>query len=123
MTTKIWSNNNVLHLISFYRENECLWNIKSELYKRTDIKKKCYKELCQLFDDSEENIKKKFRNLRTAYTTERKKVLLSKKSGSSTDDVYKSHLFYFNEFLFLDATLVFRPTKNNVSFFILVIIN
>lgn len=115
MSSKVWSNADVLKLIAYYRENGCLWNIKSDLNKRNDIKKKCYIELSHIFNETEDNVKKKIRNLRTSYTTERKKVLDSKKSGSSADDVYKSGLFYYDEFNFLDPCLNCRPSKSNVS--------
>lgn len=52
----------------FYQECECLWNIKSNIYKRLNLKQKCYeelnKELKLTVDEIKKKINKKFtRNL------------------------------------------------------------
>lgn len=101
-----------IKLINNYKQFECLWNYKSASYKRIDLKKNAWLQLAKEFGKNVEEVKKKMKYLRTAYVSEKKKVDQSKKSGSSTDDIYRSHLFYFDEFSFLNSVIVLRPTSS-----------
>jgi len=47
-----------------------------------------------------DDVKKKFNSLRTNYRKELKKVNDSYKSGVGLEDIYQSHLWYFNEIHF-----------------------
>ncbi|XP_055839552.1 uncharacterized protein LOC129907397 [Episyrphus balteatus] len=102
-------------LIQMYKDKECLWNYKSHLYKRTDLKKKAWEAMSAVFQKDLNEIKKKIKHLRSAYVAEKKKVEDSMRSGSGLDEIYIPHLYYFNEFNFLDSVIVLRKTNSNFS--------
>ncbi|XP_048111573.1 uncharacterized protein LOC125302447 [Alosa alosa] len=101
-----WSEEKVKRLISFYSGHEYLWNPRAELYKNRDIKKKALQELCQQLTDeltviNEEDVKKKFKNLRTVFTREHSMVLKSNKFGTAADEVYVPKWRYYQVLSFL----------------------
>lgn len=106
-----WFKSDVIKLINLYKKRECLWNINSSLYKRIDLRKKAIEELSQVFRVPGDAIKKKLKYLRTAYNAEKKKIAESYKSG---EEIYVPILFYFNEFTFLDDSIIIKR-KTNVS--------
>lgn len=109
------NKNDVIKLINLYKENPCLWDINSRLYKRHDFKSTAYENISQNMNLPVEVIKKKIKSLRNTYTTEKKKIETSKKSGSGFDELHESCLFYYEEFSFLDGSLVMRKSTNNID--------
>lgn len=107
------SQSDILKLIALYRDEECLWNVNSKSYKLLHIKAKAIRKIANILGCDENCAKKKFKYLRAAYTAEKKKIENSKKSGSGTDEIYKSNLFYFDEISFLDQVIVFRNSVSN----------
>lgn len=103
----------VIKLIALYKQNECLWNINSKLFRRTDIKNNAIRKIATEMGMDEEVIKKKIKNIRTSYTAERKKILNSKKSGAGIDEVKESNLFYYSDMEFLNPCISFRKGQNN----------
>lgn len=69
--------------------------------------------LARNMEKNEDEVKKKIKNLRSAYVSEKRKVESSKKSGSSPEDLYHPHLFYFDEMNFLNSSVMFRKTTCN----------
>lgn len=110
-----WSVAEVFKLLNLYRQFTCLWDIKSRNYKRNDMKRNAWQEIAKNMNKDEEEIKKKVKNLRCAYVAEKKKVETSKKSGSSAEDIYHPHLYYYNEMSFLDSAVMFRKTTSNME--------
>lgn len=104
----------VIDFIRKYKDCECLWNIKSNIYKRLDLKQKCYEELSKQFKMTVAEIKKKIKSLRGTYIAERRKVLEYKPSGSEAISPYEPNLAWYYEMAFLDSVIVFRKSTNNI---------
>ncbi|KAM3600018.1 uncharacterized protein V6R79_015832 [Siganus canaliculatus] len=100
-----WSEAKVQQLISFYSEHNCLWNHKSELYKNKLLRQSLLETLSSLLSDNEtvpfsvEDIKTKFKNLRTVFQREHKSVNLNKTCGS--EDFYLPKWKHYSDLLFL----------------------
>ncbi|CAH1111611.1 unnamed protein product [Psylliodes chrysocephalus] len=106
------------HLINFirkFKESDCLWNVKSRLYKRLDLKQTCYEEISKEFKISVAEVKKKIKSLRGTYIAERKKVLEYHPSGSgATEEPYEPNLHWYSEMNFLDSVIIFRKSTDNI---------
>ncbi|KAM9840949.1 uncharacterized protein ACBR49_014474 isoform 2-T2 [Aulostomus maculatus] len=100
-----WTEAKVQQLISFYSENSCLWNHKSESYRNKLLRQSLLETLSSLLSDSEtvpftvEEIKTKFRNLRTIFQREHKAVSSNKTCGS--EDFYFPKWKHYRELMFL----------------------
>ncbi|KAK2818823.1 hypothetical protein Q5P01_024384 [Channa striata] len=100
-----WNDAKVQQLISFYSEHSCLWNHKSESYRNRLLRLSLLKTLSNLLSDNEpvpftvEDIKTKFRNLRTIFQREHKVVSSNKTCGS--EDFYLPKWKHYRELLFL----------------------
>ncbi|KAK4886488.1 hypothetical protein RN001_002759 [Aquatica leii] len=101
-----------------YKDQECLWKIKSSSYHDKTARKRAIDILVAKFqevkaDANAEFVKKKINNFRTFYKRELKLVKNSSKSRSGTDEIYKPKLWYF-EFLFFlgDQDLPRTPVSN-----------
>ncbi|CAH2007758.1 unnamed protein product [Acanthoscelides obtectus] len=95
----------VTGFIDIYRQLPSLWNIKSKQYSNRKEKAKAYEKLisyCKTVDKnaSMDMVKKKINNIRSAFRKEHKKVLKSKRSGSSTEELYEPTLWYYKLLLF-----------------------
>ncbi|XP_062401063.1 uncharacterized protein LOC134092274 [Sardina pilchardus] len=115
-----WSEEKERLLISFYSEHEYLWNPRAKQYKNRDVKNNAYKELCQQLTDeqqviNEEDVKKKFKNLRTVFTREHSSVLKSNKSGAGADDVYVPKWKYYQVLSFLRDTCNPDESSDNLD--------
>lgn len=88
-------------------------NIHSKLFRRADIKNNVYRKIAAEMQMDDEAVKKKIRNLRTAYTAERKKLSVATKSGMGADEIPETNLFYYSEMEFLDPCIVYRRGTNN----------
>ncbi|CAH1987818.1 unnamed protein product [Acanthoscelides obtectus] len=93
------------YLIVGNEELPSLWNIKSKQYSNRKEKAKAYEKLisyCKTVDKnaSMDMVKKKINNIRSAFRKEHKKVLKSKRSGSSTEELYEPTLWYYKLLLF-----------------------
>ncbi|XP_061658176.1 uncharacterized protein LOC133491234 isoform X2 [Syngnathoides biaculeatus] len=100
-----WNEAKVHQLISFYSEHDCLWNYKSERYKNKLMKQSLLETLSILLSNNEqqsytvEDIKTKFRNLRTIFQREHKAVNSNKTCGS--EDFYVPKWKHYRELMFL----------------------
>nr|XP_046231029.1 uncharacterized protein LOC124051575 isoform X2 [Scatophagus argus] len=100
-----WNEAKVQQLISFYSENSCLWNHKSESYRNRLLRQSLLETLSSHLSDSEpvpftvEDIKTKFRNLRTIFQREHKAVSSNKTCGS--EDFYLPKWKHYRELMFL----------------------
>lgn len=98
--------NFILECIQVYRDHSALWEIKSHDYMDRNKKNHAYDVLLKKYQErfptaTLDDVKKKFNSLRTNYRKELKKVNDSRKSGAGLEDIYQSHLWYFNEMHFL----------------------
>ncbi|XP_073334595.1 uncharacterized protein [Pagrus major] len=100
-----WNEAKVQQLISFYSERSCLWNHKSESYRNRLLRQTLLETLSSILSDNEpvpfsvEDIKTKFRNLRTIFQREHKAVSSNKTCGS--EDFYLPKWKHYCELMFL----------------------
>lgn len=107
MTHK-WSLEAEMALLDFYREHEELWQPKHEDYFKRYVREALMETICAKLSIlmqrkiSVKEAKEKFRNLRTTYNRERKKMLISKKAGVPSSSVYVSRWAHMKNMDFLD---------------------
>lgn len=92
--------------IELYRARPCLWKIKSKDYSNKILKEDAYGALIEKLKEINEeaqkdDVIKKINSLRSCFRKEFKRMMDSKKSGASSDDIYKPKLWYFELLLFL----------------------
>nr|CAI5849989.1 unnamed protein product [Callosobruchus analis] len=90
--------------IESYREQVCLWDVKSKDYSNKQKRNASYEMLLQKLKEINpqatiEILKKKINNMRTAFRRELKKVQSSKGTGQG-GDTYQPTLWYFDLLLF-----------------------
>lgn len=103
---RLMSREFLSEFIDLYRENECLWKIKSKDYSDKHKKNAAYIILIDKLKEVEpeatkEMVIKKINSLRTCFRKELKKYNASLKSGSATEDLRKPNLWYFDLLSFL----------------------
>ncbi|KAM7363654.1 uncharacterized protein ACRADG_000469 [Cochliomyia hominivorax] len=110
-----WTRSEILQLISLYREYECLWNPIHEDYNNIDTKLNAWLDIANACGKEMDDVKRKVKNLRSAYVSEKRKCEASQDMGVN----YRPNLFYYKEFDFLDSIVVLRknslPTTSNYS--------
>ncbi|XP_060917470.1 uncharacterized protein LOC132992275 [Labrus mixtus] len=100
-----WTEAKVQQLISFYSEHSCLWNHRSESYRNRLQRQGLLKMLSRILSENEpvpfsvEDIKTKFRNLRTTFQREHKAVSSNKTCGS--EDFYLPKWKHYHNLMFL----------------------
>nr|CAH7750936.1 unnamed protein product [Callosobruchus chinensis] len=85
--------------IDLYRQNECLWKIKSKDYSDKQKKSADYDiligKLKEVEPEANKNmVLKKINSSRTCFRKELKKYNESLKSGTGTEEVHKPNLWY-----------------------------
>lgn len=108
-----FSDNQIKLLIDLYRENECLWNVKSPEYKSYLKRKDAIANISEKMGFTEEIIKKKIASIRSTYLLEKKKCKDSHRTGTGTDDIYHSSLPWFQYMTFLNDVIIARKTLDN----------
>lgn len=104
-------------LISFFQENECLWNHNIPSYHQQSQNKDLLydllsKELDDKYDSSD--IQKKGKELEKKFKQEHSKALV-KPSGSGTDEIYKPTFQFYNQLLFLTAIYETDETMDSIE--------
>ncbi|XP_037815031.1 uncharacterized protein LOC119605792 [Lucilia sericata] len=101
-----WTRTEITNLISLYRQYECLWNTSHEDYNNYEVKQNAWQDIAASCDKEVDEVKKKLKNLRSAYVSEKKKSEKSKDHGID----YKPNLFYYHELEFLDTVVILRKS-------------
>ncbi|KAI3362555.1 hypothetical protein L3Q82_012262 [Scortum barcoo] len=102
MTVKChWTEDRERAVIAFYSEHNCLWNKKSENHNNRQLRLRLLEALSNQLSDhsvsfSVEDIKCKFKNLRTVFNREYKAV-----QASRADKLYVSKWKHYQQLLFL----------------------
>ncbi|CAH1976191.1 unnamed protein product [Acanthoscelides obtectus] len=112
MGSERWSSENNITFMNLYREQENLWNCFDKNYKNRDMRKASLEYIANemsLVNTSE--VTKKIKNLRSTYNQERAKIEKSKKSGSGSEDVYKSSLKWFDIMDYIMKTINLKEKK------------
>lgn len=94
-----WGDEKTLKFILLYKNYECLWNVRSPLYKNKIVRENAYQSLLESFNDGDldmKGMKIKIKNLRSIYHAVLKKVKVSKHSESE-GSVYIPSLSWFEE--------------------------
>ena len=107
-TKRLWSDDEALLLIKYWKTEEPLYNTKSEKYHLKDEKAKSLKKIALklhgdgISDVNEEMITEKIGSLRSYYGAEKRKDKASKSSGAGTSEVYTGFWKFINELNFLN---------------------
>ncbi|KAK9882931.1 hypothetical protein WA026_023818 [Henosepilachna vigintioctopunctata] len=101
-----WSKDQVIILIEEYQKHECLYAVKSKLFKNRHARQKALEEIQSILkkirpEVNISEIKSKFQALKSNFITEYKKYTDSQRSGMATEDIYTPTIWYFNYFFFL----------------------
>jgi len=101
-----WSKGFLLEFIELFRQEECLWKVKSKDYYNRSKKDASYRTLIGKVQEVEpdatrDTVVKKINNLRSAFRKEHKKVIKSHVSGAGAEEMYAPRLWYYNQHLFL----------------------
>jgi hypothetical protein len=102
-----WSKDFLLDFIELFRQEECLWRVKSKDYFNRSKKDSSFQILIGKLQEVESDEKgkkvkkKKNNNLRSAFRKEHKKVLKSQVSGAVAEEMYAPRLWYYNQLRFL----------------------
>lgn len=104
--------------IELYRQNSCLWDVKSKDYTNKLKKNESYGILLRKLRDSIpdatiDTLKKKINNIRTSFRRELKKVKESKLPGNNCDTVYEPVLWYFPLLYFIAQSEEERKEKSD----------
>lgn len=86
-----------------------IWDSSSKYYKNLIKKGEALQKLLEIYkkiksDATIDDVKKKINILRSNYRKELKKILTSKRSGASSDDVYKPKSWVFHLLHFINKT-------------------
>lgn len=114
---RIWTDDEVSHLIELWAGEEILYNVKHKLYfNKQERQKSLARVKTNLLDNfdtdvTEKDINEKMTALRTYYGAERRKA----KSGDGADDVYVSRWRHFTALEFLSDSIVPRSTYSNMG--------
>jgi len=113
-----WRDDHTQLVLDLLRNQECLWNVKSENYRNRNVRDKALEEMVKQLnipDLTQEDVKLKIKSIRSRYSSELAKVLKSGKSGAGRDNIYVPKLFWFKQAdLFLRSVCTPRlssPTK------------
>lgn len=106
-----WSNSGhqrriLIEFIRLYKKLPALWNVKLKVYNDRQLKQESYKILLVKYREmyphaTMEDLKKRINSFRTNFRREFKKVKDSQMMATGNEKEYRSHLWYYEEFLFL----------------------
>ena len=101
-------------LISFYQNNECLWNYNISEYHTDSNKDLLLDSLVKELEDkyTKEDIQRKRKSLLKVYRQERGKVQ-KKPSGSGTNDVYRSSSEFYAHLQFTNN--IYDDTEDTID--------
>ncbi|XP_056644511.1 uncharacterized protein LOC130450245 [Diorhabda sublineata] len=101
--------------IDIYRSFDCLWDVKCKEYRDINKRNNAYEAMADIINITIEQVKKKLNNIRSTYLQEKKKVDISKSTGSGTEDIYTPNLSWFGSMTFLDDVTTQRKTNSTPS--------
>nr|CAI5827143.1 unnamed protein product [Callosobruchus analis] len=105
-----------LKLVQLYRDNECLWDLKSQNYRNKEMRATALQNIAQEMNLEEfgpTDVKNKIKNLRATYYLELDKIKKSSKSGAD-GNVYTPKVKWFEEMdAFIRNVSIQRKTTDN----------
>lgn len=98
VTAMEWTREILTDFIEIYRSHSCLWQVKTKEYTNKNLKNRAYDDLvnyCKAhFPNADRGfVTKKIQNIRAAFRKEANKVSETKRTGTSSEDVYKPTLW------------------------------
>nr|CAI5823421.1 unnamed protein product [Callosobruchus analis] len=109
-----WCNQKYLDFIEDYRKCEVLWDVRNSKYKNNRIKRDYLLGLARKYDLVEDDIKKKIKNLRSAFHREHNRIV-NKKSGSGFTNDNKKWFAYDSLKFILDVTEPRAGTSSTIN--------
>jgi hypothetical protein len=123
MTSNIFKmcDRDTIKFIELYESEPILWDRTLKNYKSRECRGAAAKRIAKTMGIdgfTEVHVLIKFKNLRSSYLQELKKIHQSKKSGSSTDEVYTPKVIWFKLMdSFLRPHVKSRDTQSNLVSF------
>ncbi|XP_062550706.1 uncharacterized protein LOC134215559 isoform X2 [Armigeres subalbatus] len=116
-----WSEDKSLVFVQHYEKYRSLWDPSYKDYRNRDIRNQAIKLLstdmeCSGITMTTDDVKNRIKSIRTTYAAEKRKIEKSKKSGSSSDDIYQPSCSWYevaDRFLRKSATI--RPVFENLD--------
>jgi len=110
----------MIEFIELYKSYPCLWKTKSKDYMNRSKKDAAYETLLKKLQEVEPNatkktVKSKINSIRGSFRREMKKIEESKRSGAGTDELYVTHLWYYDLLLFCKDQEVPRKSVSNIE--------
>ncbi|CAH1968461.1 unnamed protein product [Acanthoscelides obtectus] len=106
--------------IAIYRNELCLWQVKSKDYHDRGNKEAAYLKLMEKMKEidhscTKSTVLKKNNNLRSSFRKDAKTVKDSMRTGSGADEVYHPKLWYYDLLKFVEDQEVSRNSRSNIS--------
>jgi len=97
-----WSKDFLLEFTELFRQEECLWKVKSKDYYSRSKKDSSYGTLIGKVQEVEpdamrDTVVKKINTLRRTFRKEHKRVIKSQVSGAGAEETYAPRLWYYNQ--------------------------
>lgn len=95
-----WKEDHTPIFLELFKKYECLWNNKSEAYKRKDVRDYAIESLISDLNFpgvTESDVKAKIKTIRTRYVSELSKIKTSESISAGRDDIYVPKLFWFKQ--------------------------
>ena len=115
-----WTREGTRHLIDLYKEEPCLWNVKTVEYRNRDRKATALQKIAEHMNKSgwsfsEDELRKKIDTLRNQYRRERRNLQQTKKSGAAADNVYVPRLWCYDALSFFNDGDDHQPSVTNID--------
>lgn len=112
------SDAETMKFLEYYRNEPALWDPTNDGYKKRDTRAAAARRIAEALhfpDFTASHVITKFKNLRSSYAQELKKIAASTKSGISTEDIYVPKVVWFKEMdAFLRPHVKSRATQSNL---------
>lgn len=106
-----------MNFIDCYKKEEVLWNTKLQAYRNRDARYEAVKRIVSTMNIEgfgPDHVISKFKNLRSSYCQELKKIVTSEKSKTFVEDIYVPHVVWFTKMnAFLKPYVTMRDTCSN----------
>ena len=109
-----WNREKTIELIEKYRDEECLWNVRSVLYKDRQRKQDAWSHLASELNIPVSEAQAKMRNMKVQWNSEKKKVDKSMRSGAGSSGIYSPKWFAYRHLMFLVEVGEGRTTQSNM---------
>ena len=110
-----WTQSETLLLIAAFERCSCLWNTSLKVYKNKNKKQDAWRDIGTELKIRAEDAEAKMKSVLSAYRREKRKVTLSKKSGSGTADVFEPTWFAYESLNFMSNINKPRRTRESCT--------